>query len=85
MAHVIILKSQNKTKQTILLCHFLWKIQHFSETDDVDSGLLSSETILRGVTGREVLEELQVSHCVFDFQQFVNSGVDSSLSNLSTS
>ena len=42
---------------------FICKIQilkYFSETDDVDGGVLSSETILRGVTGREVLEELQV-------------------------
>ena len=52
----------------------------------MDSGLLSSETILRGVTGREVLEELQVSHHVFIyFQQFVDCGFDSSLSNLTTS
>ena len=29
--------------------------------DEVDTGIVSSETILRGVTGREVLEELQVS------------------------
>uniref|UniRef100_A0A7M5X4M2 Gamma-tubulin complex component n=1 Tax=Clytia hemisphaerica TaxID=252671 RepID=A0A7M5X4M2_9CNID len=31
-----------------------------SETDEVDGAVLSSETILRGVSGREVLEELQL-------------------------
>ena len=44
----------------------------YSETDEVDGAVLSSETILRGVSGKEVLEELQVKPEFFSL--FVVSG-----------
>ena len=42
----------------VLVCLFIYRSD---EVEEIDGAVLSSNTILRGVTGRDLLEELQVT------------------------
>ena len=42
----------------VLVCLFFYRSD---EVEEIDGAVLSSNTILRGVTGRDLLEELQVT------------------------